>query len=167
MRWTEPRHSVVRRTKLFRTPARDLVLASLASALLVGAAWLLGQRWEHGVWAVRGGVVFGGTTGALVAVVGALHNLRLILRKRQRIDLGSQQFWIRGDREFILPYSTLRGYSILSSDDRRTLLLYPQSDGAFSIGIPSAVADEDIHAMIRAHALFVTIIDDQALKRPN
>jgi hypothetical protein len=176
MRWIEPRQVAVWRAK-FMSPATVVLRISLLLGAITTsgiALILLFRIWsETGVWAWFRALAFGGIVGAIVSIVylgsWLVHTNK---PKRQQIELRPHEFWIRGHREYTLPYRELRGFSIVTSPatgsmSRRALLLYPHTEGKFSIGIPEEVPDEAIHQLLGNQLPFVTIMDEQAFKRPN
>ena len=174
MHWTEPRQSAIAQASILSPPALVLRMSALlgsAVATSIALLFLLANRSRTGVWAWWDAVGIGAIVGAIYAVATAVSRLPLVTAKRQKIDLRPREFWIRGDREFTVRYDELRGYSIimpsLGGTRLRTLLLYPRTDGQFSIGIPEQVGDEAIHQLLGPEVPFVTIIDEQALKWPS
>ena len=174
MHWTEPRHSAIARARFWSPPAFVLRLSAilgLAVAVSVAFLFVAVFRSRSGVWAWSDAFAIGGIAGAISALATAVSRLRLVTAKRQKIELREREFWIRGDRDFTVRYQELRGYSIMTSSldgtASRTLLLYPRADGHFSVGIPGQIVDQAIHQLLGPEVPFVTIIDEQALKRPN
>src|SRR5438270_7879530 len=103
MRWTEPWHCAIARARIWNPPSvilRSAGLVGVASIVVFGIACLLIFRFEAGRWRWRDALALGCITGAVAAITTGIKCLPVLNSKRQKIDLRSHEFWIKGDREF-------------------------------------------------------------------
>ncbi len=171
MRWNEPLTTVKGRERLFNRPG-IMVPIMLGTAMFVALVCALcgciAIRVRTGSWhwplSALISAAFGGFIGLVISIQQRVRFFP------QEIELRSEDFSVRDTHERQMRYDQLRAFSLVQPTRGgtvyRLLMLYPRTGRAFSIGIPEDVTDEQIHACLRDHAPFATIIDDEALK-PN
>ena len=152
--WNQPRITVP--TMLFTTAIGALVCSFLGAAIIRICTG--GWHWP--------------TSVLISAVIGGIFGLVASFGQRvrvtpQEVELRSHDFSVWGAQEQQMRYDQLRGYSLIQPTVHgiayRLLMLYPRTGRAFSLGIPPSVPDDQIHAYLRDHVPFVTIIDNEAL----
>jgi hypothetical protein len=169
MYWKEPLETVKGRERFWNQPSIPFMVAATACfASLYSLLGVFGARVCTGDWHLPISVL-------LPAFAGALHGLAMSMGQRvqvsrQEVELREDDLSVRGTQDRQIRYDQLRGYSliqpIIDGVVHRLLMLYPQTGGAFSVGIPETVEDEQIHRYLRGQVPFLTIIDHEALQNP-
>ncbi len=169
MRWVEPREIARARASFWNQP-RIIAPLILYSVIVPFAAFglttAIAIRLQNGHWDWKTSLLMGIVSGL---IFGIIHFINKPLALQQEIELRERDFIIRGSSEHCMPYDQLRGYSIIQAPLGnivcRTLLLYPKTDGHFSIGLPENIPDSAIHVVLSQYLLFVTIFDMPSLDR--
>lgn len=167
MRWVETRE--IARAGFWNQP-RIIVPLMLYSVMILFVAFALlaaiGIRFQTGSWEWEPSLLVGTMAGLGFGLVTFINRHPAT---QQEIELGAQDFVIHGTSEYCMSYDRLRGYSIIQASlcntMCRALLLYPKTNGTFSIGLPENIPDSAIHAVLSQHLSFVTIFDDQSKKQ--
>jgi hypothetical protein len=166
MRWVEPQEVVRARTSFWNQP-RIIVPSMLFSVVVSFALFTLlaaiGIRFQSGSWEWGLPMILGTAAGLGFGLVAFINRHPAT---QQEIELRAQDFVIHGTQECCMSYDRLRGYSIIQAPlyntACRALLLYPKTNGQFSIGLPENIPDSAIHAVLSQHLSFVTIFDEKA-----
>ena len=160
MNWTEPKYSASRRSSLFIFPVISVFVAMISFISIALIARLISGNWELEI------SIIGGMAAGVIDYLSRRKHLSM----RQEIEIGLEVVEIKGHTNHRIEYGAVRGYSIIDSETNgnvvRHLLIYPSSEGIFSIGIPNEITNENIVRALPTKLKFVTYIDDSATRNP-
>jgi hypothetical protein len=166
MHWVEPQEVVQARASFWNQPR--IIVPSMLFSVAVSFAFFallaaIGIRLNSGSWEWTLPILSGTVAGL---GFGLLAFINRHPATQQEIELRAEDFVIHGTSECCMSYDRLRGYSIiqapLCNTACRALLLYPKTNGQFSIGLPENIPDSAIHAVLSQRLSFVTIFDEKS-----
>lgn len=166
MCWVEPRETARARARFWNQPRIIVplmlfsVMAPFAFLALLAA---IGIRLNSGSWEWKLPMLSGTVAGLGFGLVAFINRHPAT---QQEIELRTEDFVIHGTPECCMSYDRLRGHSIiqapLGNTVCRALLLYPKTNGQFSIGLPETICDNTIHAVLSKRLPFLTIFDEKS-----
>ena len=152
MEWTESQN-----TSRLRADALTFPFLPLLVGLVICLVALVLLRLATGQWQFLISIIFGVSVGLVVRL-----NLMKKCGVRQIFKLSEDSIHISGHRNYELNFSEIRGFSIISVEHFRSLVIYPKSDGFFSIGIPGDISNNEIVLSMPKSISYVTYIDEQS-----
>ena len=161
MHWMESKEIASKRARELARP-----IATFIFGLINFTVFLLLVRYISGEWQFFICLIAGSLIGFGQYITYYRHH-----NVSQEIKIDKSGVYIKGNGEYYMEPRDIRGYSIVVADPgcpmKRGLIIYPVTDGRYSLGIPDTITDDQIHSNIPDGISYVSIIDEQSFRVPN